>query len=100
MPQSPTNISLVITIENTDEIIPSVKFSREKNILARFSVCTTSMFGFFIPDSISNEWEITDRSILSVKMLPTVCVSHTDRMNPSVKLFNGVVCIVYLFDIN
>jgi len=27
----------------------------------------------------------------SVKMLPTNCVSYTNRMNPSIKLFNGVM---------
>jgi hypothetical protein len=27
----------------------------------------------------------------SVKILPTNCVSYTDRMHPLVKLFNGVV---------
>jgi hypothetical protein len=32
-----------------------------------------------------------DRRIPSIKFLPTSCVSYTDRMNLSVKLFNDVV---------
>jgi hypothetical protein len=46
-------------------------------------------------DRSSNENGNYDRRILSVmlsvKMLPTNCVSYTDGINPSVKLFNGVV---------
>jgi hypothetical protein len=32
----------------------------------------------------------------SVKMLPTDCVPYTNRINPSVKLFNGVVLIILM----
>jgi hypothetical protein len=51
---------------------------------------------------LAKEWEITDDQnsdgrIPSVKILPTVCVPHTDEMNPSVKLFNGLVTVVTYF---
>jgi len=47
------------------------------------------------------EREITDDQycdgcILSVKILPMNCVSYIDKMNPSVKLFNGVVLILLI----
>ena len=50
----------------------------------------------FFPTEVAMERGITDdqyfdRRILSVKMLPTNCVPYTDGMNPSVKLFKGVV---------
>jgi len=34
---------------------------------------------------------IISSEVPSVIMLPTVCVPYTDEINPSVKLFNGVV---------
>jgi hypothetical protein len=34
---------------------------------------------------------IISSEVSSVIMLPTVCVSYTDEINPSVKLFNDVV---------
>lgn len=46
------------------------------------------------------KWEITDDQYFdvriplvrpSIKMLPMVCVPHTDGMNPSVKMFYGVM---------
>jgi hypothetical protein len=83
MPQSPTEY-------------PSVKFSLEF-FLARFAVCNTvGVWFFYFPTELATECEITDDHysdgrIPSVKILPTVCVPHTDEMNPSVKLFNGVV---------
>jgi hypothetical protein len=49
------------------------------------------------------EWEITDDKYSdeqipsvrpSVKILPTNCIPYTDRMNPCVKLFNGVVDVI------
>jgi len=62
----------------------------------------SSLFGFFFffSTEVATERGITDdqysnRRILSVmpsvKMLPTNVLSYTDGMNPSVKLFNGVV---------
>jgi hypothetical protein len=59
-----------------------------------------SVFVFLFPTALEMEWKIIDdqysdgRILLvrpSIKMLPTVCMPHTDGMNPSVKLFNGVV---------
>ena len=46
MPQSLTTISSVITVENTDGLIPSVNFWREF-FLARFVVCNTIGVWFF-----------------------------------------------------
>jgi hypothetical protein len=105
MPQLPKAIPSVITVENTNGIIPSVKFSREKKKLARFAFCKTvggpSVFGFFLfPTELATEQGITDDQYfngqissvrLSVKILLTNCVPYTDEMNPSVKLFNGIV---------
>jgi len=60
----------------------------------------SSVFGFFFLTEVATERGIIDdqysnRRILSVmpsvKMLPTNVLSYTDGMNPSVKLFNGVV---------
>jgi hypothetical protein len=60
----------------------------------------SSVFGFFFSTEVATERGITDdqysnRRILSVmpsvKMLPTNVLSYIDGMNPSVKLFNGVV---------
>jgi hypothetical protein len=101
MPQLPTAIPSVITVENTNGIIPSVKFSREKkNWRASHSV-RPSVFGFFLfPTELATEQGITDDQYfngqissvrLSVKILLTNCVPYTDEMNPSVKLFNGIV---------
>ena len=90
MPQSPTEYPSVITVE--------------KKNLARVAVCNTvgiSVGNFFLlPTKIAKECEITDShdsdgiipsKIPSVILLPTVFVPYIDRINPSVKLFNGVV---------
>ena len=50
----------------------------------------------FLPTDAAMEMGITDdyyseRRIPSEKFLPINCVSYTDEINPSVKLFNGVV---------
>jgi len=39
----------------------------------------------------------SDGRIPSVKILPMVRVPHTDEMNPSVKLFNGVVIEMIIY---
>ena len=92
--------SSVITIENTDGIIPSVKLSREFFFGALPVFNTISVWFFLFPTKLATEQRITDDqysgrripSVMpSVKMLPTNCVSYTNRMNPSVKLFNGVI---------
>jgi hypothetical protein len=58
MPQSPTGIPSVLTVENTDEHIPSVKFLWEF-VFVRFTVCKTvgvpSVFGFFIFNRVTDE---------------------------------------------
>ena len=68
--------------------------------LPRFAVWRPSVVGFLFSIESATEWGITDHQYydkripsvrLSVKMLPTDCVPYTDRINPSVKLFNGVV---------
>jgi hypothetical protein len=84
------------TFGNTDRISLSVKFSREKKIWRS----TVGVWVFFFPTEVATEMEIADDqysdrhipSVMpSVKMLPMNCVFYTDRMHPSVKLFNGVV---------
>ena len=69
--------------------------------LPRFAVCKTVGGWFFLfPIESATEWEITedqyfDGQIPSVrplgKMLVTDFVPYTNGINPSVKLFNGVV---------
>jgi hypothetical protein len=58
------------------------------------------VFFFFFPTEVAIEMGITDdqysnKQILSVmqsvKCFPTNCMSYTDEINPSVKLFNGVL---------
>jgi len=97
--KSSMTIPSVITFENTVGHIPSVKFSREF-FLARFAVCKTVDVFFFFSTKVGTGRGITndryfDRRILSVmlsvRILPTNCVSYTDGINLSVKLFNGVV---------
>jgi hypothetical protein len=61
MPQSPTVIPSVITVENTDGYILSIKVSREKKNLARFAVCKTIGVWFFLfPTELATEQGITD----------------------------------------
>jgi hypothetical protein len=55
MPQSPTDISSVITIEKTEEIIPSVKFSREIVFWRTSPSIIPSVFGFLLPTEIATE---------------------------------------------
>jgi hypothetical protein len=47
MPQSPMTIPSVITVENTDRIISSVKFSREFFVFAHLAVGKTIGVWFF-----------------------------------------------------
>jgi hypothetical protein len=58
---------------------------------------------FFFPTEVATKIEITNDQysnrripsvMLSVKNFPMNCVSYTDGINPSVKLFNGVVGIL------
>jgi len=79
--------------------------------LARFAVCKTVgvplvvvFFFIFLTESVtergitddqySNGWIPSVRPL--VKILPTDCVPYTDGINPSVKLFNGVVLIILM----
>ena len=81
-------------------MIPSVKFLREIFFFRVSPSVIPLVFGFLkFLTKLATEWKITDDQyfdgrILSVKMLPTVCVPHTDGMNPSIKLFDGVVLIL------
>jgi hypothetical protein len=51
----------VITVENTDGHILSIKVSREKKNLARFAVCKTIGVWFFLfPTELATEQGITD----------------------------------------
>jgi len=67
MPQSPTDIPSVITVENTDRMILSVLFSREIFFLPCFAICKTvgvpSVVGFFISNRISNGMGNYQRSV-------------------------------------
>jgi hypothetical protein len=73
------------------------KVLARKKILARLAVCkTVGVLFFLFPIELATKREITndqysDGRILSVKILPTNCMPYTDGMNPSIKLFNGVV---------
>jgi hypothetical protein len=60
MPPSPTDYPSMITVENTNNFIPSVIFPREIYFfLSRVAVCKTvgvpSVVVFFIADKISDE---------------------------------------------
>ena len=78
-------------------MISSVMFSREY-FFCRASPSVRSsvvVFFLFLTESVT-KWGITndqysDGRIPSGKMLLTDFVPYTDRFNPSVKLFNGVV---------
>ena len=106
MPQSPTDILSVITVEHTGVFIPSVTWWREFFFGALIRLEFRRQFRryfFFITDRNGDGIRITDAhdsdginpsEIPSVIILPTVCVSYTDGINPSVKLYNGVVCMV------
>jgi hypothetical protein len=91
----------VITIEISDGFSQSVMFPRETFFLVRVSVCTTVGGLFFLfAIELSTKREITDDyytdgCVLSVRLSviisPTEFIPVTDRISPSVKLFNGVV---------
>jgi len=116
MPQSPTDIfrrclpSLLPTdyicryfIESSEIFTAHATITNEvltgKKILARFAVCKTVGVWFFLfPTKLATERGITDDqdgripSVMPlVRILPKNCMPYTDGMNPSVKLFNGVV---------
>jgi hypothetical protein len=61
MPQSPTDILSVITVDNIDGMILSILFSREKKFWPRFVVCKTvgGWFFLFLIES-AMEWGITE----------------------------------------
>ena len=72
-------------------------FSWEKKILARVSFCKTVGGWFFLfATELETEMGVTDdyytdERVPSVIILPTEFIPVTDRISPSVKLFNGVV---------
>jgi hypothetical protein len=92
-------------VENTDRIIPSVKFSGKIFFFGALTVCkTVGVWLFFLfPTELATEWKITDDQysdgqISSVrssgKILPMNCVPYTNGMNILIKLFNGVVHVI------
>jgi hypothetical protein len=97
MPSLPTNYPLVITVENSDGFSPSVMFPRESFFFARVSVCKTVGGLFFLfAKELATEREFTDDYYIdgrvpSVIISPTEFIPFTDRINSSIKLFNGVV---------
>jgi hypothetical protein len=72
-------------------------FSWEKKFLARVSFCKTVGGWFFLfATELETEMGVTDdyytdERVPSVIILPTEFIPVTDRISPSVKLFNGVV---------
>jgi hypothetical protein len=96
-----------ITVEFYRQNIMSVNWWREFIFLAPLSVCMSvgnfvGIFVFFITDRNGDGIRITDAhdsdgfvssEIPSVIILRMVCVPYTDGINPSVKLYNGAVCI-------
>jgi hypothetical protein len=112
VPQSPTEIpsELPCLLPTEYPSVITVEFYRRKYsvgnlvagifFLARWSVCNSVGIVFFITDRNGDGIRITDAhdsdginlsKIPSVIILPTVCVPYTDGINPSVKLYNGVV---------
>ena len=88
-------------------------FPREHFFWARVSVCKTvgipSVGGFFLfatelatKRGVTNDY-YTDRRVPLVKpsviILPTECISFTDGISPSVKLFDGVVVLEYILSV-
>jgi hypothetical protein len=97
MPSLPTGFSSVmpsvITLDITDGYIPSVMFPREiffwRARIRRWVV-------FLFATELATEMGFTDdcytnRCGPSVLLLPTECITVTDRISPSAKLYNVVV---------
>ena len=106
MPQLPTVIPSVITIENTGGIILSVKFSREivfghaSSSIRLLVFCRCLFFLLLFSKVLAMEWGVTDDQysdewiplvMPSERILLMNCVSYIDGMNLSIKRFNGVV---------
>ena len=104
----PTDIPSVITVEfyrrkySVGNLVAGILFWRAypSVILSAFP----SVLFFFITNKNGDGIIITDAhdadrinpsEIPSVKLLPTVCVPYTDGINPSVKLYNGVVKFIH-----
>ena len=92
----------VLTVENSDGFSPSVLFPRESFFFfARVSVCKTVGGLFFLfATELATEREFTDDYYTdgrvpsvspSIIISPTEFIPFTDRVNSSIKLFNGVV---------
>jgi hypothetical protein len=105
MPYLPTDNPSVITVEISDRFILSVMFPRETFFFgARVSVCKTVGGWFFLfatelaMERVVTDDYYTDGCIPSVRpsviISPTAFIPDTDRISPSVKLFNGVVSLV------
>ena len=101
MPQSPTDWPSVMyrwkyrLNKSAGKVLAGIFFWRASSVCKTVSVCL-----FFLPTKVAMEMKITDDQyfdgrissvMLSVKILLTNCVFYTDRINPSIKLFNGEV---------
>jgi hypothetical protein len=101
MPQSPTDWPSVMyhwkykRNKSAGKVLAGIFFWRASSVCKTVSVCL-----FFLPRKVAMEMKITDDQyfdrrissvMLSVKILLTNCVFYTDRINPSIKLFNGEV---------
>jgi len=81
----------------TDGNIPSVTWWRDYFFWRADPSVIPSAFllvFFLLPTEMVTELELPTLitpMILSVRILPTVFVPYTDGINPSVKLYNGVV---------
>jgi len=87
----------VSTLEITDGYIPSVMFLRETFFLARESVgVSVDVWFFLFTTELATEMGFTDDCYTdgcdpSVLFLPTECITVTDGIIPSTKLYNVVV---------
>ena len=101
MPQSPTDWPSVMyrwkyrLNKSAGKVLAGIFFGA-----LPLSVRPSVFVYFFLPRKVAMEMKITDDQyfdrrissvMLSVKILLTNCVFYTDRINPSIKLFNGVV---------
>ena len=101
---------LIPSVYNTiiDGFIPLVYFKRETFFWRAIFVCKTIGKCFFLPTDLAMKWGITNESktdgrfssvMSSVKKLHTKSESQTDGIFPSVKLWNLVMDLLTLIDV-
>jgi hypothetical protein len=103
----PSVMPSIITLEITDGYIPSVMFPRETFFWrARIRRCFHWWVVFLFATELATEMGFTedcytdgrDPSVTpSVLLFPTECITVTDRISPSVKLYNVVVFDIRAF---